>query len=169
MNPLTYPNFKLGAVWLPVRRVNSLPVRKVLFCLILHMQDQCTATEVGQFLVKLLQETDSWMLFLLIFSVMDLKRLYSINIKVEEFICVSQTNLDLEMHYREHLPVKGLVIFSVLQSNSEDQVALPDSSFGIGLYENVLSLWERSCSKHHHIFLRFWIAQQGQYFSTCQI
>lgn len=70
------------------------------------MQDQCTATEVGQFLVRLLQDTDSWMLFLLIFSVMDLKRPSSINIQVEEFISVSQTNLDLEMHHREHVPVK---------------------------------------------------------------
>lgn len=53
------------------------------------------------------------MLFLLIFSVMDLKKLSSINIQVEEFIYVSHTNLDLEMHRREHLPVKGLVIFCV--------------------------------------------------------
>lgn len=65
-----------------------------------------TAIEVGQFLVRLLQETDSWMLFLLISSVMGLKRPSSINIQVEEFICVSQTNLDLEVHHREHLPVK---------------------------------------------------------------
>lgn len=77
------------------------------------MQDQCTATEVSQFLLRLLQETDSWMLFLLIFSVMDLKKLSSINIQVEEFIYVSHTNLDLEMHRREHMPVKGLVIFCV--------------------------------------------------------
>lgn len=56
-----------------MRHVHSLPVRKVLFYLILHMQDQCTAADVGQFLVRLLQETGSWMLFLLIFSVMDQK------------------------------------------------------------------------------------------------
>lgn len=70
---------------------------------------------------------------------------------------VSQTNLDVEIHHREHLPVKGLVIFSVLQSNSEDQVALPDSDFRIGLNENVFFLWERSCSKHNHVFFRYWL------------
>lgn len=57
LNPLTYLKFKLRAVWLPVKHVHSLPVRKVLFCLVLHVRDQCTATEVGQFLVRLLQET----------------------------------------------------------------------------------------------------------------
>lgn len=88
---------------------------------------------------------------------------------------MSQTNLDLEMHHREHLPVKGLVIFSVLQSNSEDQVAplrcwvvaLPDSSFGIGLYKNVLSLWKRSCNKHH-IFLRYWLCMLSKIFQLAK-
>lgn len=70
------------------------------------MQDQCTAIEVGQFLVRLLQEADNWILFLLIFSVMDLKRPSFLNIQVEEFISISQTNLNLEMHHRERLPVK---------------------------------------------------------------
>lgn len=101
LNPLTYPKFKLRAVWLPV---HSFSVRKLLFCLILHMQDKCAATEVGQFLVRLLQGTDSWMLFLLICSVMGLKRPSSINIQVEEFVYVSQTNLNPEVHHREHLP-----------------------------------------------------------------
>ena len=64
----------------------ALSNRKVLFLLILHMQDQCTDTEVIQFFSETAaRDFDIWMLFLLVFSGMDLKRPSSTHIQIEEF------------------------------------------------------------------------------------
>lgn len=100
--------------------------RKVLF-LILHMQDQRTDTEVVQFFSEVAaRDFDIWMLFLLVFSVMDLKKPSSTHIKIEEFIQIPQTNLDLEMHCEEVecLLVKRSMIFSVIMK----QLKRTDSS-----------------------------------------
>lgn len=50
------------------------------------MQDERTDTEVSQFFSEVAaRDFDIWMLFLLIFSVTDLKRPSSTHIQIEEF------------------------------------------------------------------------------------
>lgn len=111
--------------------MHCLSERKVLFVLILHVQDQCIDSEVLQLLSEVAaRDFDTWMSFLLVFFVK--KDPSSTHIQIKEFTLVPQANLDLEMHRKEVecLLVKSLMSFSVIKQlkRTDSCIEMPGTS-----------------------------------------